>query len=254
MAVDGALVAHFQSAVTKSPRAIARETLEARLGYAFKNPALLDQALTHISATTNGSTRSESYQRLEFLGDRVLDLVVAELLYAKFPDEEEGDLNQRLSELVRAETCADVAVEMDVGSAVKIAPSEARSGGRKKTALLADACEAVVAAVYLDGGYGPARALIEKFWQKHMLHPRRPPRDGKSVLQEWAASRGLGTPEYKQIERAGPDHDPVFRIEVTVKGFEPAVGEARAKRTAEKAAAIAFLTREGVWTKDAGHE
>jgi ribonuclease-3 len=254
VAVDGALVAHLQPAVTKSPRAAARETLEARLGYAFKNEDLLDLALTHASAAEGGDVRLGSYQRLEFLGDRVLGLAIAEMLFNQYSDTPEGELSQRLSELVSADTCAEIAVAMDLGAAVKLGPGEARSGGRKRKSMLADICESVIAAVYLDGGFDAAKSLVDRFWRDRVLNPRRPLRDGKTALQEWAASRGLGTPTYRQVERAGPDHNPIFRIEVAVKGFEPAVGEARAKRTAEKAAAIAFLTREGVWTEGVNRE
>jgi ribonuclease III len=254
VAVDGALVAHLQPAVTKSPRAAARETLEARLGYAFRNEDLLDLALTHASAAEGGDVRLGSYQRLEFLGDRVLGLAIAEMLFNQYQDTPEGELSQRLSELVSADTCAEIAVAMDLGAAVKLGPGEARSGGRKRKSMLADICESVIAAVYLDGGFDEAKALVDRFWRDRVLNPRRPLRDGKTALQEWAASRGLGTPTYRQVERAGPDHNPLFRIEVAVKGFEPAVGEARAKRTAEKAAAIAFLKREGVWTEGVNRE
>lgn len=240
--------------MSKNPRAAARNSLEARLGYTFKDAELLDHALTHISAAEGGNPRLNSYQRLEFLGDRVLGLVIAEMLFEEYATKPEGEMSQRLSELVSAETCAEIAAVMDLGSAVKLGVGEAKSGGRKKKALLADVCESVIAAVYLDGGLEAARALIDRFWRDRLLHPRRPLRDGKTALQEWAASRGLGTPTYRQVERAGPDHNPIFRIEVAVKGFEPAVGEARAKRTAEKAAAIAFLTREGVWTEGVNRE
>ncbi len=245
----GALVAHFLSAVTKSPRAAARQSLEGRLGYAFKDENLLDLALTHASAAEDGDVRLGSYQRLEFLGDRVLGLAIAEMLFAQYKDTPEGELSQRLSELVSAETCAEIAVAMDLGAAVKLGPGEARSGGRKRKSMLADVCESVIAAVYLDGGIDEAKALIGRFWSDRVVNPRRPLRDGKTALQEWAASLGLGTPDYRQTERAGPDHNPMFRVEVVVKGYEPAVGEARTKRTAEKAAAIAFLTRERVWTE-----
>jgi ribonuclease III len=254
MALDGALVAHLYPAVTKSPRAAARQTLEARLGYAFKNEDLLDLALTHASAAEGGDVRLGSYQRLEFLGDRVLGLAIAEMLFTEFKDTPEGELSQRLSELVSADSCAEMAVAMDLGAAVKLGPGEARSGGRKRKSMLADVCESVIAAVYLDGGFDEAKALVGRFWRDRLINPRRPLRDGKTALQEWAAARGLGTPTYRQIERAGPDHSPVFRIEVAVPGFEPAVAEARAKRTAEKAAAIAFLTREGVWMGGVGGE
>jgi ribonuclease III len=249
MAVDRALVSDIQPAVTKSPRAAARETLETRLGYAFKDEALLDLALTHASAAEGGDVRLGSYQRLEFLGDRVLGLAIAGILFDEYRDTPEGELSQRLSELVSADTCAEIAVAMDLGSAVKLGPGEARSGGRKRKSMLADVCESVIAAVYLDGGFDAARTLVDRFWRDRVLNPRRPLRDGKTALQEWAASRVLGTPAYKQIERAGPDHNPLFRVEVTVKGFDAALGVARTKREAEKAAAIAFLTREGIWTE-----
>ena len=235
----------------KSPRAAARDTLEERLGYRFKDAGLLDRALTHISATRGGNTRHESYQRLEFLGDRVLGLCVAEMLFAQFPQEDEGSLNRRMAELVRAETCAEVAAEMDAGAAILLGEGEARSGGRKKKTLLADVCEAVIAAVYLDGGLEAARALIEKYWHERMLHPRRPLRDGKSALQEWALARGLGVPVYREISRTGPDHNPLFRVEADVGQHGVSSGEGRTKRIAEQAAAVAFLTRQGVWTENA---
>lgn len=237
--------------MAKNPRAAARETLEARLGYTFRDPALLDQALTHISATKNGAARHESYQRLEFLGDRVLGLCVADMLFAQYPDEEEGVLNRRLSELVRAETCAEVAIAMEAGAAMRLGESEAKSGGRRKKALLADICESVIAAVYLDGGLPAARALIEVYWRERLLNPRRPLRDAKSALQEWALGRGLPVPDYRETGRAGPDHNPLFRVEVEVEKHEPARGEGRTKRVAEQAAAEAFLMRQGVWTEDA---
>jgi ribonuclease-3 len=142
---------------------------------------------------------------------------------------------------------------MDLGSAIRLGEGEARSGGRKKKALLADVCESVIAAVYLDGGYPAARKLIETFWHERMMHPRRPLRDGKTALQEWAQGRGLGTPVYREVERAGPDHHPIFRVEVLIEEFESSQGEGRTKRVAEQAAAEAFLTREGVWTEVVEH-
>jgi ribonuclease-3 len=253
--MDGPLVADLQSSLmAKNPRAAARGTLEERLGYMFNDPTLLDRALTHISATKGAHLRNESYQRLEFVGDRVLGLCVAEMLFVQFPNEEEGELSRRLSELVRAEACAEVALVMDIGSAIKLGDGEARSGGRKKKALLADVCEAVIAAVYMDGGLEAARKLIHTFWHERMLHPRRPLRDGKSALQEWALARGLDVPAYREVERAGPDHNPIFRVEVDIAGHGSSHGEGRTKRVAEQAAAEAFLTREGVWTESAGHD
>jgi ribonuclease III len=249
--MDGAVVAAVQPAVTANPRAAARDTLEQRLGYRFRDSGLLDRALTHISATKNANTRSDAYQRLEFLGDRVLGLCVAEMLYAQFSDEEEGELSRRLAELVRAETCAEIALEMGLDAAMRLGPSESKSGGRKKKALLADLCESVIAAIYLDGGMDAARALIGTHWRERMLNPRRPLRDGKSALQEWALGRGLGVPDYREIERSGPDHNPIFHIEVDVEGHAPARGEGRSKRVAEQLAAEAFLAREGIWTEKA---
>lgn len=240
--------------MAKSPRAQARETLETRLGYEFRDPLLLDRALTHISATRGGTTRGDSYQRLEFLGDRVLGLCISEMLYAQFPDEEEGHLSRRLSELVRAEACAEVAAAMDLGSAVRLGDGEARSGGRKKKSLLADVCESVIAAVYLDGGLGAARDLVARFWHERMLNPRRPLRDAKSALQEWALGKGLGVPTYQEIAREGPDHNPSFRVEVIAGAQDAAQGVGRTKRMAEQAAASAFLTREGIWTEGSGHD
>jgi len=237
--------------VTASPRAAARAGLEERLGHVFKDPGLLDRALTHISATKSANTREDAYQRLEFLGDRVLGLCVSEMLFAHFPDEEEGELSRRLAELVRAETCAEVALAMGLDADMRLGPSESKSGGRKKKALLADVCESVIAAVFLDCGLDGARELIETYWRERMLNPRRPLRDGKSALQEWTLGRGLGVPVYREIGRAGPDHNPIFRIEVDVEGHEPARGEGRSKRVAEQLAAETFLAREGIWTEKA---
>ncbi len=235
--------------MASNPRAAARDTLEARLGHTFENPELLDRALTHISATKNANTRNDSYQRLEFLGDRVLGLCVSEMLFAQFPDEDEGELSRRLADLVRAETCAEVALSLGLDAAMRLGPAESRSGGRKKKALLADLCESVIAAIYLDGGMDAAGALIEANWRERMMHPRRPLRDGKSALQEWTLGRGLGVPVYREVHREGPDHSPLFRVEVDVEGLDPARGEGRSKRVAEQLAAEAFLHREGIWTE-----
>ena len=236
--------------MAKNPRAAARDTLEARLGYSFKDPSLLDRALTHISATAYGSTRQDSYQRLEFLGDRVLGLCIAEMLFAQFPDEEEGSLSRRLSELVRAEACAEVALVMDLGSAIRLGDSEARNGGRKKKALLADVCEAVIAAVYLDGGLDAARKAYDLFWTPNFEALARRHRDAKTTLQEWSQERGLGPPKYEVSTLEGPAHAPAFTIDVTVKGYPAARGEGASKRAAQMEAAAAFLVREKVWIAD----
>ncbi|MCP8938372.1 ribonuclease III [Alsobacter sp. SYSU M60028] len=220
--------------------------LEARLGYSFRDRLPLERALTHISAQRTPAAGGPNYQRLEFLGDRVLGLSVAELLYQGFPEATEGELSRRLAHLVRRETCAEVAAEWDVGPFIRLGQGEMAAGLRKKEAILADVCEAIIAAVYLDGGFGPARDLVVRSFGPKMTEPGRSVRDPKSSLQEWALARGKQPPTYREIERSGPDHAPVFRISAEIDGFEPVIGEGRSKRLAEQAAAEAFMTREGV--------
>ena len=228
-----------------SERAQRKRDLEARIGYSFSEPALLESALTHISALS-GKTRSASYQRLEFLGDHVLGLVVSDMLYRAFPKAAEGELSRRLADLVRKETCADIARAIDLGSAIKLGVSEANAGGQRRVAILADVCEALIGAVFVDGGYPAAAAMVERLWGERMLKPVRPLRDPKTVLQEWAQGRGLPTPSYREIERSGPHHDPVFRVVVELPDMAPAEGQGRSKRAAEQAAAAALLAREHV--------
>jgi ribonuclease-3 len=217
---------------------------EERIGYRFENPALLEQALSHISALAGN--RAASYQRLEFLGDHVLGLIVSDMLFRSFPRAEEGELSRRLAALVRKETCADVARSIELGSAIRLGASENNAGGRNRTAILADVCEALIGAVFVDGGYPAASALIERLWEERMRTPARPLRDAKTVLQEWAQARGLPTPSYREVERKGPDHNPEFRVTVELPGRAPAEGLGRSKRVAEQAAAAAMLAREGV--------
>jgi ribonuclease-3 len=231
-----------------SRKATERNELEGRIGYHFKDAALLDHALTHISALS-GKSRARSYQRLEFLGDHVLGLAVSEMLFRNFTNADEGDLSRRLADLVRRETCADVARAIDLGAVIKLGSSEANAGGRRRTAILADVCEAVVGAVFLDGGYAEAVGLVERLWGPRMKASESPSRDPKTALQEWAQGRGLPTPVYREIERTGPEHNPRFRIAVELPNFEPAEGVGASKRTAEQSAAAALLEREQV---DAG--
>jgi ribonuclease-3 len=219
---------------------------EASIGYRFKDPALLEQALTHISALTGARNRAGSYQRLEFLGDHVLGLVVSDMLFRAFAKADEGEMSRRLAELVRKEACADVARAIELGDAIRLGASEANAGGRSRIAILADVCEALIGAVFIDGGYPAASALIERLWGERMRTPARPLRDSKTVLQEWAQARGLPTPAYREVERKGPDHDPEFRITVELPHLAPAEGMGRSKRAAEQAAAAAMLTRAGV--------
>ncbi|MBI3434071.1 MAG: ribonuclease III [Proteobacteria bacterium] len=228
-----------------SRRVKVRPETEERIGYQFADKALLEQALTHISALS-GKSRGASYQRLEFLGDHVLGLVISDMLYRAFPKADEGELSRRLADLVRRESCAEVARATELGEAVRLGASEASSGGRRRTAILADICEAVVGAVYLDGGLPAAAALIERLWGERMRKPARPLRDPKTLLQEWAQARGLPTPNYREVARSGPHHDPEFRVAVELPAFDAAEGIGRSKRAAEQAAASAMLAREGV--------
>lgn len=218
--------------------------LEERLGYRFKNIALLEQALTHRSAVTGRSHASN--QRLEFLGDRVLGLVIAEMLYAFFPGNLEGELSQRHTALVRNEACVEIALLLELGSFLNLGASERRSGGARNHSILGDACEAVMGAMFLDGGYEPAKTMIERYWRPLMTASAQAPRDAKALLQEWALGRGLPVPHYREVERTGPDHRPIFRISLELPGIVPVEGVGPSKRDAERAAASIMLTREGV--------
>jgi ribonuclease-3 len=251
MALDRALEPHVPADPLRGAAVARRKpdtgALEERLGYRFRDRGLLDLALTHVSAP--GAGTGVSYQRLEFLGDRVLGLAVAEMLYAAFPDAAEGELSRRLAELVRKESCAEVAVAWDVGPCLKLGAGEVHSGGRRNAAILADACEAIIGAAFIDGGYDAAKALVERAFAGRLAAPRRPLRDAKTALQEWAQGRGLAAPVYGVIEQLGPDHAPKFRVSATVEGLERAVGTGSSKRAAEQEAARSLLLREGVWTE-----
>ncbi len=219
----------------------APDDLETRLGHRFARPDLLEEALTHASVGTPG--RRVSYERLEFLGDRVVGLVVAALLLECFPNESEGALAKRFAVLVSRETLAEVALELGLAEAIRMAPSEEAGGGRENNATLADVCEAVVGALFLDAGYEPAAVLIQRLWRDRVLENRRPPRDPKTALQEWAQARGLSLPHYREVRRDGPPHAPDFTIEVQVGSFPPEQGQGRAKRQAERRAAEVLLAR-----------
>jgi ribonuclease-3 len=218
-----------------------------KLGYEFDNIELLEEALTHVSAP---QADGQSYQRLEFLGDRVLGLAIAEILYKTFPSAPEGELSRRLAELVRRESCGEIAVTWDVGPFLKLGAGEAHSGERRNPTILADVCEAIIGAVFLDGGYEAARDLVARSFQELLEAPRRPLRDPKSALQEWAQGRGLPPPTYSVVEQTGPDHAPKFRVMVKVKGGEGDFGFGTSKRIAEQAAARSLLLKEGVWTEE----
>jgi ribonuclease-3 len=219
--------------------------LEERIGYRFTDRMLLERAMTHISALSGGS-RVNSYQRLEFLGDHVLGLVISDMLYKAYPKANEGELSRRLADLVRKETCADVAKDMDLGPALKLGNSESHAGGRLRTTILADVCESLIGAVFLDGGYAAAEGLVDRFWKERMLKPLRPLRDPKTMLQEWAQARGLPTPAYRELARTGPHHKPKFRVSVELPDHIPAEGSGSSKRAAEQAAAAEMLLTVGV--------
>ncbi|WP_102224021.1 ribonuclease III [Acidimangrovimonas sediminis] len=211
-----------------------------RIGHDFARPELLIRAVTHSSISS--ATRPDN-QRLEFLGDRVLGLVMAEALLAADRGASEGQLAPRYNALVRKETCAEVARTVDLGAVLKLGRSEMMSGGRRKEALLGDAMEALIAAVYLDAGFEAARALILRLWGDRIATVEADSRDPKTSLQEWAQGRGMTPPSYTEIRREGPDHAPIFTIRAELSNGEAAEASAGNKRQAEQAAARALLDR-----------
>lgn len=219
--------------------------LETKLGHRFKDVALIERALTHASVRGGKSERADN-ERLEFIGDRVLGLAIAEVLHLQYPDANEGELARRYNRLVRGEACARVARAIDLGDHLILSESEADSGGREKTTILADAVEAVFGAVFLDGGFDKARGVVRKLWKEQSEPVPEVAVDAKSALQEWAQGQGLALPKYTVVARKGPDHAPRFTAEVLISGRAPAQGEGASKRIAEQAAATALLTREGV--------
>ncbi len=218
--------------------------LEQRLGYVFRDKALLRRALTHASHD-HGRNRADTNERLEFLGDRVLGLLAAQALYERFADVDEGGLAPRLNAIVRREACARAARRVDLGPALRLGPSEADRGGREKDTILADACEALLAALYLDGGWPAAQEFFARFWTEELGALSERPRDPKSRLQEWAAARKFGAPVYALVTRSGPDHRPAYIMSVTVSGAAPQTveGEGGSKQAAERAAAEALLAQ-----------
>jgi ribonuclease III len=224
------------------------DALERRTDYRFKDRSLLMTALTHASAVGDARIATgETYQRLEFLGDRVLGLVVAGMLLDAFPGASEGELSSRLADLVRKETCADVAAALGMGAAVIFGGNRAQQRALLTVNVLGDVCEALIAAIYLDGGFAAAKGFVEVNWQDRMLEAPVGGRNAKSTLQEWAQAHSHGTPTYEIAERSGPDHAPTFVITVNIGALAPARGEGRNRREAEQAAATAVLLREGIW-------
>ncbi|GHF04506.1 ribonuclease 3 [Aliiroseovarius zhejiangensis] len=214
------------------------QAFEGRIGHRFKDPELLVRALTHGSISS--ATRPDN-QRLEFLGDRVLGLVMSETLLRADPDAPEGTLAPRYNALVRKETCADVARQVDLGTVLKLGRSEMKTGGRRKQALLGDAMEAVIAAVYLDAGLNAARKMILTLWGDRIDTVEEDARDPKTALQEWAQARKMPPPTYVETGREGPDHAPVFTIRAELSNGHSATATAPSKRVAEQSAARALL-------------
>ncbi len=223
----------------------AHATLEAALDHRFADPDLLVAALSHSSLGRRGNAQRSGadFERLEFLGDRVVSLAVAELLTERFPTEAEGDLAKRHAFLVRGEQLAAHARTLGIGEALTLSTSENQGGGRDNPAVLADAFEAVIAAVHLDGGFLAAREIVRRLFAPLAIAETEPPREPKTSLQEWAQGRGLALPRYRTLLREGLAHAPRFTVEVAVDGHLPETAEGTSKREAERAAAAALLAR-----------
>lgn len=212
------------------------KNLEKTLGYSFKDPELLKNALTHSSRG-----EAKNYERLEFLGDRVLGLVVADMLYCAFPNEKEGDLAKRLASLVQGTTLAKLSPRISLGEYILFSDAEAAAGGAENDHILADVFEAVIGAMYVDGGFAPCQTFITEHW-KDVLHTmKEPPLHPKTAIQEWAQSKGLPLPLYEISGQSGPDHAPVFEIQLIVKGHEAITASGKSRAEAEKNAAKAFM-------------
>jgi ribonuclease III len=221
--------------------AAAPASLAESLGHDFRHAELLTDALTPPSAARRPRGARHDYQRLEFLGDRVLGLIVADLLWHRFPTEAEGELTRRHSDLVRRDALAEVARTVGLGAHLIVSPGEDAAGVRQQPSVLADVCEAVIAALYLDGGLPVARRFVERWWEARLTASGAPPHAPKTALQEWALARGLPLPAYRTVATEGPDHRRRFTITVAVEGLPPATATGTSKRAAETAAAAAAL-------------
>lgn len=216
------------------------KALQGRIGHSFRHPDLLVRSVTHASLSSPTRPHNE---RLEFLGDRVLGLVMAEALFSADTTATEGQLAPRFNALVRKEACAEVARDIALGEVLKLGRSEMLSGGRRKEALLADAMEAVIAAVYLDSGFEAARAVVLRLWGPRIDAVAPDARDAKTALQEWAQARAMPPPAYTETAREGPDHQPIFTVSVTLENGASETAKAGSKRAAEHLAAAALLKR-----------
>jgi ribonuclease-3 len=226
-------------------RVAAVHELELKLGYRFKDRALFERALTHASVG-EGAAKVPNNEVLEFVGDRVLGLLVAEALARRYPEASEGDLAPRLNGLVSRDTCARVAAALDVGPALRMSASATKVGARERGSVLAGACEALIAAVYMDSDLTTVRQVFGDLWRDafNMDGAASTRRDPKTLLQEWAQGSGKPPPAYVVVKRTGPDHAPQFTVEATVEGIASASGQGTSRRDAEKAAAQALLSRE----------
>lgn len=226
-------------------RLAAVADLEALIGRPFDDRALLERALTHASVG-EGAVKVEHYEQLEFLGDRVLNLLAAEALTRRHPESREGELSRMTASLVNKQACARVARDLGLADALRLSASATKIGARDNDSVLGDACEALIAAIYLDGGLEAARDFFSRFWNDEIVRLDAPrAKDPKTALQEWAQGRGLPLPAYRIVSREGPDHAPAFTVEVAIAGFDPVEAKGRSKQEAEKAAAQLMLqTRE----------
>ncbi|MCF3641676.1 ribonuclease III [Rhizobium sp. TRM95111] len=223
-----------------------RGRLEAAIGYRFASGERLDRAITHASARPG---KGSNYERLEFLGDRVLGLCIAELLFRTFREATEGELSVRLNQLVSAETCAQVSDALGLHQFIRTGSDVKKLTGKPMMNVRADVVESLIAAIYLDGGLEAARGFVLKHWQDRAVRAEGGRRDAKTELQEWAHARFQTTPVYRVDERSGPDHDPRFTVTVEIPGVAPETGVERSKRAAEQVAATRILEREGIWKR-----
>jgi len=224
--------------------------LEKRIGHKFATHERLIRALTHSSATKKAGDISH-YERLEFLGDRVLGLCIAEMLFLKFPEAREGDLSVRLNSLVSGETCAGVADEIGLQEFIHAGANAKLLASKRMRSVRADVVESLIAAIYLDGGLEAAKTFVSSHWKSRLAQAAAAIQDSKTALQEWAHVETGATPIYTISNRSGPDHDPVFTVDVTIEGIKGASGSGRSRRSAEQAAAQSILLREAVWIQTA---
>ncbi len=256
MADTDALEQNFQRSLRVSDNGFSEkkiEALEERIGHKFSTHERLIRALTHSSATP-GDHEISHYERLEFLGDRVLGLCVAQLLFETFPNAREGELSVRLNALVSGDTCAEISDELQLHEFIFAGADRKLLTSKRMKSVRADVVESLIAAIYLDAGLAAANAFITRFWKDRVHQSGAATRDPKTALQEWAHVQNGNTPNYSVVSREGPDHDPVFTVEVTISGIESATGNGRSKRIAEQAAARKILLREGAWIENSNGE